>query len=275
MVIKLRKTSLHLPETWEEIPRKHISKIFGILAQVLSQSLDPVEARLQMLFILTGYRPSLTITNREAINDNLFRISEKLTFAFTIANNQITPNLTFKRNPVPELRYGKKMCKGRDFIRDFTVKTDFTAREFCDCFDFYCEYHRNPANAKLCIDNICQTVFHAGEKCSDPAAEALKFGIFIWFSSIVNFFYTHPVYGILFAQAAAGDDSDKINLGMSETLISLLHEGFNPDINLIDFFNAQIKLLKDNIRNAIASGAKIPDIANKTKLSPSTINKLL
>jgi hypothetical protein len=270
---------LDLPERWDEVPQKHLGKIFDILFGVLAQKLDPIDARLQMLFILAGYRPSVTQKNRDIINLNLFRISENLNFAFTVKENKIIPNLTFKRNPVPELRCGKTKYKGRDFIRDFTIKTDITAREFCDCFDFYSEHHRNPENAVLCIENICSILYHYDLPTTSNSQLStlnfqLKFGVFLWFSGVVNFFYAHPVYGILFGASGSENSDDKINLGMSETLISLMHEGYNPDLNIIDFFNAQIKLLKDNIRNAIASGAKITDIAAKTKLSISTISKL-
>jgi hypothetical protein len=269
---KLKKSSLTLPETWDEVPQKHLSKMFEILSQVLQQKLNPVEARLKMLFILTNYRPSLTISNRDVVNHNLFRLSEQLQFAFIVNDDKIIPNLKFKRNPVPELRFGKTKYKGKNFIRDFTIQTDLTARDFCDCFDLYCEAHRSPEHAVPCIDNICSILYNTPSHTPDSP---LKFGIFIWISGVINFFHTHPVYSILFGGASDPDpDPDKINLGMSETLISLMHEGYSADINLIDFFNAQIKLLKDNIRNAIAAGAKITDIAAKTKLSISTINKL-
>jgi hypothetical protein len=274
ITIPLRKKSVKLPERWDEVPQKHLEKMFEILYEVFLMKLDPAEARLQMLFILTDYRPSITLKYRELVNINLFRMSEQLHFAFTVENDRIVPNLAFKRNPVPELKIEKKHYKGPDFVRDFTVKTDITARQFCDCFDFYCEYHRNPENANLCIDNITQTLYKIPQS-TQPSIMHLKFAVFLWFSGIVNFFYTHPVYGILFgATGSENESADKISLGMSETLISLMHEGFNPDINLIDFFNAQIKLLKDNIRNALAAGAKITDIANKTKLGISVISRL-
>jgi hypothetical protein len=246
--------------------------MFRLLYEVLSRKTDPVEARLKMLFILTRYRPSVTLVNRDTVNLNLFRLSEQLRFAFTVDGDKITPNLLFRRNPVPYLSSAgtKKRKKGKDFIRDFTVKTDITAREFCDCFDYYCEYYRNPAAAKPCIDSICTTLYGLG---APPSGQELTFGVFLWFSGIINFFYTHPVYSILFTSHETGD-SGKITLGMTETHLSLIHEGYPADMNLIDFFNAQIKLLKDNIRAAIASGAKITDIAKKTGLSLSLISRL-
>jgi len=266
-----KNTQLHLPETWDEIPPALYPKIFTILMQVLAKNLDPIDARLQFLFLLTKYRPSQTTKNRQAINFNLFRLSEQLTFAFTIQDNKITPNLQFTRNPFPVLKHNRKYYKGRNFVRDFTIKTDITAREFADCFDFYLEYYRNPDKAHLCIANICATLYKIPEI---PKFSPQQFGIFIWFSGIIHFFYNHPIYSILFGTPQTPASDDKINLGMTETILGLIHEGYSADMNLIDFFNAQIKLLKDNIHKAIASGAKITDIAHQTKLSLSTINKL-
>jgi hypothetical protein len=264
---------LQLPEKWDEIPSALLPKIFAILMDVIAQKLNPVEARLQFLYMLVKYHPSATKKNRQTINFNLFRLSEQLTFAFKIDDNKIIPNLQFSRNPIPILKCGRKKYPGRDFVRDFTVKTDITAREFADCFDFYLEYYRNPDKGELCITNICATLYKIPEI---PKFTPLHFGIFIWFSGIINFFYNHHIYSILFGKPETVDsDSDKINLGMTETILGLIHEGYSSDMNLIDFFNVQIKLLKDNINKAVASGAKITDIARQTKLSISIIQKFV
>jgi hypothetical protein len=98
--------------------------------------------------------------------------------------------------------------------------------------------------------------------------------IFVWFAGIINFFHTHPTYSLLFAGNKSDENSDKIRLGMNETLLSVIHEGYPAEINLIDFFNIQIKLLKDNVAKAISAGAKMADIADKTGLSLSIIDKL-
>ncbi|MDR0681176.1 MAG: hypothetical protein LBG15_04900 [Dysgonamonadaceae bacterium] len=45
-------------------------------------------------------------------------------------------------------------------------------------------------------------------------------------------------------------------------------------MNLNDYFDAQVKALKDTISHAMAAGAKIEQIAQKTGISLTIINRL-
>jgi hypothetical protein len=108
---------------------------------------------------------------------------------------------------------------------------------------------------------------------------AVRFGILCWFTGIVQYYQTHPVYGILFSAGMNGDDpepDDKIRIGMNEVALFLQKEGYgNPwSMNLNGYFDAQVQSLRDSIRSALASGAKLDEIAQKTGLSGEVIIKL-
>ena len=122
----------------------------------------------------------------------------------------------------------------------------------------------------------------------------------LWFTGIVQFFAFHPVYRVLYpatnSSGSADSDSssgspnsstspvsggidaaDKIDLGMQEVILYLKTQGFaDADRMLLpEFFDAQLKLLQDNLRSAKAQGLTIADLIQRTSLSAADINRLL
>jgi len=139
-----------------------------------------------------------------------------------------------------------------------------------------------------CINQVCAILFPANNNYSknlvsghhlkmrdiDPA---IKFGIIFWFNGIVKYYMEHPIYSLLFKSENRQDESGgKINLGMNEIALTLKKEGYGaPEtMNLNDYFDAQIKYLKDMISRALAEGVKVETITQKTGIPLSTIQKL-
>jgi hypothetical protein len=108
-------------------------------------------------------------------------------------------------------------------------------------------------------------------------APAIKFGIVFWFTGIVKYYIEHPIYSLLFGSGKnREDDSEKVHLGMNEITLALKKEGYGSpeEMNLNDFFDAQIKHLKDVINKALAEGLTAVKIAQKTNIPLTTIQKL-
>jgi hypothetical protein len=107
----------------------------------------------------------------------------------------------------------------------------------------------------------------------------IKFAIIYWFTGIVQLFREHPTYRILFDnnKTASEDPEDRMSIGMNEIALLLKKEGYEDpiDMNLIDYFDAQVKALKDSISKAIGDGVKPEKIAQKTGIPLSSISKLL
>jgi len=105
----------------------------------------------------------------------------------------------------------------------------------------------------------------------------IKFGIIFWFTGIVKYYTEHPIYSLLFKSEKSTDEtSGKVSLGMNEITLALQKEGYGkPDtMNLNDYFDAQIKFLKDTINKALADDVKPEKISGKTGIPLSTIQKL-
>ncbi|GHT60468.1 hypothetical protein FACS189451_00570 [Bacteroidia bacterium] len=297
---QLHQSTIELPDCWEDLSFKEKIFTFGILGELFSGAITPEIARLKMLIEYTGYKPSVIQLIREAfkksdqrevINFNLLKLSEELIFAFAIEGNQIIPNHLFRTNPVPHIRVGRNKYPGRRFERDITAKTDITAREFADCFDLLAaqQHLTSDADRDECVNQICailypkfnnykQNLVSRQNKQMRAVHPAIKFGVIFWFTGIVKFYTEHPVYSLLFKRNKKQDSSsgEKINLGMNEITLSLQKEGYgNPEtMSVNDYFDAQIKYLKDIINKALAEGVKPEKLSIKSGIPMDVINKL-
>lgn len=234
------------------------------------------------------YKP--TLRDRKQINTNLFLLSEKLDFAFTIEVQIIKVNNHFAKNPVPQIVVSGETITGRKFDKDISAFTNISGREYSDCFDLYVAYNQalDESTKQKCLDRIISILYPFREDYNENLVSgyvehiasldpAIKFGILLWFSGIVDFYTTHPVYSILYQMGGQSlEEVDKINLGMNSVLLMTTERGYNPNgtITLNNLFDAQIEILKKNLSDALSKGAKIEDIANKTGLSVIQIMKL-
>jgi len=106
----------------------------------------------------------------------------------------------------------------------------------------------------------------------------IKFGIIFWFSGIVRYYTEHPVYSLLFGKNDSKEEfsAEKVHLGMNEVTLSLRQLGFgSPEtMNLNDFFDAQIKHLKDIIQKALSEGMNEMKLSDQSGIPLNTIYKL-
>jgi len=238
-------------------------------------------------------RPDLASVDyeKEMINLALIKLSEQIDFIYEIdrETRTITPKYNFRTNPVPWIRIGKKKYTGKRFFIDVMASTDITARCFVDALDILLAMDKmtNTEDRNECINKICAMLYpaipdHNENLLSGHAAmmrhvdPVIKFAIVYWFTGLVNLFRKHPVYHVLFDRNNTDSSDDKISVGMNEIALMLKKEGYGDpsDMNLIDYFDAQIKSLKDSISKAISEGVKPEKIAQKTGIPISTVNKL-
>lgn len=231
------------------------------------------------------YRPKKK--DREVINYNLFRLSEQLDFAFTIQDNTISLNNEFKNNPIPYLIIDGRKYEGKKFIRDIAPFTNITGREFSDCFDLYLGFNNSQdiISKDRALNKIISILYPSSKEYNENlvseqpelianVAPEIKFGIYLWFSGIVQYYLKHEYYSILFRSSKTESTEDKINLGMNQVMLMITKQGYNENDNLNNFFDAQLKILMDNLSEALAKGVKIQDLAESTGLSINDINKL-
>ena len=304
--ITLKRSTISIPESWDDVRPDHIPAVFRNLILLFSNEITPFQFQINLLILFTGYRPTkkrgiLFCTKRlfyltfyrifkgkrrfiemlnqeneidENIQFNLIQLAETITFAFTLDGKKIIPNYDFNHNPL------SGWIDAPTFDRDVTVETNITARQFIDCVDLLNAYRQSedPKVQTFCLNKIMCVLYGLSMPRVKTYNPEIPFGVMYWFTGIVMFFREHPVYSVLYESSKTEEDDDdsKINLGMSEILLYLEKEGYSfvEDKNVIDFFNAQVKGLKDSINTALSSGLKIEELATQTGISINTIDRL-
>lgn len=237
--------------------------------------------------------PDAELREKEIIDLGLLRLAGTIDFVYRIdtENKKIIPQYAFHKNPFPVILINGKKYDGKRLYIDVIAVTNITARCFVDTLDILMlmEKMTSRDDKNICINRICAILYpaisdhrenmlsatHIEEmKKLDPA---IKFGVVYWFTGVVNMFREHETYSVIFDRIKDNRESGaKISIGMNEIALFLKKEGYGDpeNMNLIDYFDAQVKALKDYISQAIACGVKISDIAQKTGVPLHTIDKL-
>ena len=280
--VKLHNNTLSLPDSWEDLTPVEYIKILHILNTEYFRSV----AQLKILYMLTGYkisRKNLTTEKRDIINNNLRNLASLITFPF--GDGIINHNL--KRNPIPFIRIGLRKIHGLKFdIGEFT-KTNITAIQFADAYELAKDYQNTSSQESL---YLLTAILYPGKRIhsevihSDYASKfknvdiAILKGVHFWFTSVIRYFMDDEIYGLLFKGEQIKDE-DYISLGMKETILGLSEKGYGDidkvsSLNVLDFFDLQIKNLKQIIQDALAKGAKTENIAKELNINYSTIMRL-
>lgn len=292
ITIQGKKRPISIPSSWEELaPWQYVFTITKLL-QLISRQLSLFDFRIALMLCYTGYRPKqfrifpISPEEQEIIHFNLVRISEQITFPLRKKNESLEINNLFLKNPIPFVRIRRKKYRGKRFDVGVVIRTDITAKNFSDALDTAKAFAET--QSEECLNTLCAILYpkhedHARNMLSDHHKKFsrvgydVRFGILIWFTGIVEYFSTHPDYKILFQNNT--ESEDKITLGMSETIMHLVLVGFGSkqemeNTNVVDYFDLQIKSLKQTIAEARGNGAKTEDIAKHTRMSYSLIEKL-
>lgn len=276
------KTIVELPTNWNEIPEAHRLTVFAAMLEMMSDpnKIHPVMVQYLILRIFTGYKPSKwpkTKIEQDNIDTNLAIISEKIDFAFNVSNGIVTPRTdTFYDNPFPKL-FNK--CKSPIyFAKDYTVRTNMTARIWCDICDIIAllDDTTNDAERLHLFQRLASELYPGisfGE-IKDKITNVHGMALTLWVTGILNYFAEHPIYSMLFSKESSSS-SERISLGVGETLLALQKD--YPDIekyNVFVYMDAQIRSLRSSIEHALVDKMNFVEIAAKMNIPVSTVTKL-
>ena len=101
------------------------------------------------------------------------------------------------------------------------------------------------------------------KKVFERVSYPVRYAVMIWFTGIVRYFTEHAIYRVLFS--GTGEQNEKINLGMTETIMSLSLVGFGTTaemerVSVVDYFDMQVKALKKMISDTRGGGATLDDM---------------
>jgi hypothetical protein len=293
ITIQGTRRPIQVPDSWEDLdPGQYIFTVARLLLLV-DGKISATDLRVSLLLHYTGYRPRWKLLpedteRREIINHNLVLLSGLITFP--LRSNGI--NTRFNRNPLPRVKIGKEWYVGKRFDAGVIIRTDITAREFADAFDLVKAYA--VSRREDCLNSTCAILYPAIP--GDYRANAISYheerfarvsllerhAILLWFTGVVSYFVDHPDYKVLFSDDGSSSHyhPDRVDLGLSEIIMHLSLDGFGSKEEMerstvVEFFDMQVKSLKKKIAEALASGVKIHELAARSKIPYSTINRLI
>ena len=293
---------LELPEDWTEMEPAQRLRGFERLGQMLHGMMTPFQWQLETLFDISGYKPSrhtrraLTGKSRapiENIQYNLIRLAELLDFAFDIEEAE-------DGRQTIQLRYEMKDCpfqvlpgwKGKEsytppvFWREYTIQTNLTAGQYAEATELLqaaSEEETGEAERLHYLRRMMQVLYRT-DTLPDTIPYSVMLGVSIWLTGVMQFWQNHPDYRVLYetnrSDNAGADNSlasDHISLGLREVILELQERGHRDakDMPLPDFFDAQVKMLRDKLQEAKAQGVKLPDLVQKTGIPLHNINRLI
>lgn len=281
---------LLLPEDWMEISEKQRRKGFELLAAVMAGAMDPFEWQLYMLFEITGYKPSRATrrallgykqhTVRDAVIENLRRLAECLDFAFSIEDNKV--QIKYDMHDCPFKLFRDKGVQPH-FIRDRLIETNLTAGIYAEATQILSmvnDKDNDDDDRLYYMSKLVKTLWRVETNAHAPEPTPVELlAVTVWFAGVALFFQEHDTYSVLFDAVKSEKEKpeDYISLGVQEIILELETAGHRDvrNMGLLDFFDAQIKLLKDRISEAKSGGSSVADIVKKTGLSINTVTRLL
>lgn len=280
---------LLLPEDWMEISEKQRRKGFELLALVMAGALDPFEWQLHMLIEITGYKPSRATrrallgykqhTVRDTVIENLRRLAECLDFAFSIEDNKV--QIKYDMHDCPFELFKDKGVQPH-FIRDRLIETNLTAGIYAEATQILSmvnDKDNDDDDRLYYMSKLAKTLWRVETNAHAPEPTPVELlAVTVWLTGVALFFQEHDTYSVLFDAVKSEKEKpeDHISLGVQEIILELETAGHRDvrNMGLLDFFDAQVKLLKDRIADAKSGGSSIADIVKKTGLSINTITRL-
>lgn len=280
---------LLLPEDWMEISEKQRRKGFELLALVMAGAMDPFEWQLHMLIEITGYKPSRATrrallghkqhTVRDTVIENLRRLAECLDFAFSIEENKV--HIKYDMHDCPFELFKDKGVQPH-FVRDRLIETNLTAGIYAEATQILSmvnDEDNDDDDRLYYMSKLAKTLWRVETNAHAPEPTPVELlAVTVWFTGVALFFQEHDTYSVLFdaVKLEKEKSEDHISLGVQEIILELETAGHRDvrNMGLLDFFDAQVKLLKDRIADAKSGGSSIADIVKKTGLSINTITRL-
>jgi hypothetical protein len=287
--IPTHKGDIELPEDWMDLTEKQRRKGFELLAMVMAGALDPFDWQLLMLQMITGYKPGkvfrsndraygLTLV-RDNILDNLRRLAESLDFAFSIEEENIRINYEMRDCP---FELFKGLGVQPHFVRDRLVETNLTAGIYADATQIMSmvnDEENTDEDRQYYMSKLARVLWRVELNAHAPEPTPVELlAVTVWFTGVALFFQEHDIYSVLFDTPSGGQVQSEghISLGVQEIILELEKAGHRDvrNMGLLEFFDAQVKLLKDRIADAKSGGTTIADIVKKTGLSINTVSRL-
>lgn len=284
MTLRL-KNSYMVPTRWDELDKDRFVPLCNAIGRFEDGKTDFDRFRLETVGAILGIDLG-RIRHTDILTENLFRISEQLTFPYHIAEEKgretVFLDIMPDRQMVPEV----KGYRGYVFSVDAgMVDTDISAERYVDAISLMSLYgtNRNPAVLdKLFAVLYCGPDYNAAAvKAVRPGSVSLhqKIAVYYNFRGILEWIRRIPKYDLIFNHED-GIATRTSPMGIEGSLYSLAKSGYGSydsicRLNVFTYLDLLLQQTIESVRQLKGCGLKPVEIAEKTNLSVEQITSVL
>ena len=198
------------------------------------------------------------------------------------------PDFVFSKNLLPEIKIKNKKYTGYTFeLCNDILNTTLTAAQYVDANLLYGQYLETRDTTYLdlliatlyCPKQYKETAAITFAKTTKHIENEVKQAVFVCFQAIQTFLSTQTKYALLWNRKPT-TANNKFSLGLTDCIYSLSSAGYGslPEVSnlpLTAFLDLMLKNIIDAVKSMNELNLKKNEIAEKTGLTISQINKII
>lgn len=282
ITLKLKKTR-HVPNRWNELSEDQFVRLAGAIADFENGTTNFEQFKVMSVAAILDLK-----TNRlkmtDTLYENLFRISEQLSFPYTLHEKEDHKEVEFKICINRQMQPKVKQNKGYVFTVDSgMIETTIVSEQYVDAISVMKLYSSD--HSKQGLDMLVKVLYcplpYSKENMQKVKlhqfSRAQKLAVYYNFRGLLEWIKRIDKYDIIFNSAE--DKPGKSPIGMEGSLYSLSKAGYGVfrDICKIDLFTYLDLLLSqtiESIHTLKGCGLKPTEIAEKLNLTVGQISSV-
>ena len=272
LYVSFKKARYALPTSWAELVPARDTGLFIRMCKEMnlyeSGMVHFEHFKVALTVAILGLRNAKVPSFTEEFAENIFRLSEQLTFPYRLyeridGQTVCEINVILSDNLIPKL-HG---TKGYIFHYDPSGKMDcdLTAERYIDSLSLMQAWQKSSQPSAL--ESMAKTLYPGLKKVSSEEALAVYYN----FRGILSWIRAIPAYKLIFTAAEEGTQPKKNPVGLASSIYSLSKAGYGPidsvkDLPLFDYLDLLLQQSIESIRTLAASQMKPVQIAERLGL---------
>lgn len=279
------KKDWQVPTRWNELDADRFCRLCRVIGHFETGVTDFNQFRIETVAALLKVNLNKTAMT-DTLAENFFRISEQLTFPYTIEEKEdrreVRFDIVLDRQLLPKLN----RCRGYEFVCSASmVDTSLTAEQYVDALSLMQLY--GARRDERVLDRLV-SVLYAGEPYGKKTAAAVKargirhdkkLAVYYNFRGILEWIRRLPKYDIIFHHSGGGDGRNS-PMGLEGSLYSMAKSGYGDyrhicRLNLFNYLDLLLAQTIESIRQLKGCGMKPTEIAEKLNLEVEQVTTAL
>lgn len=282
ITLKLKKTR-HVPNRWNELSEDQFVRLAGAIADFENGTTNFEQFKVMSVAAILDLKIN-RLKMTDTLYENLFRISEQLSFPYTLHEKEDHKEVEFKICINRQMQPKVKQNKGYVFTVDSgMIETTIVSEQYVDAISVMKLYSSD--HSKQGLDMLVKVLYcplpYSKENMQKVKlhqfSRAQKLAVYYNFRGLLEWIKRIDKYDIIFNSAE--DKPGKSPIGMEGSLYSLSKAGYGEfrDICKIDLFTYLDLLLSqtiESIHTLKGCGLKPTEIAEKLNLTVGQISSV-